>query len=123
MPLEYKMTKVIATRGTKKLRQYTSGMKTQITILACASTSGQTIPPMVVFAGKHFNSVLAKVKYLLHYTLELIKLAAEHQVVIFFLPPHTTANSQPLDTTCFKLLKSYWVDVCVASIFLHIQVK
>ena len=60
MPLEHKMLKVIAAKGTKKVRQCTSSTKTQITVLACASTSGQTIPPMVVFAGKHFNSVLAK---------------------------------------------------------------
>jgi len=110
---------------------------------------------MVVFAGKHFNSVLAKgevpatlyemslsgwmdqelfadwflhhflehaVKsrpllllldgHSSHYMLELVKLAAEHQVVIFCLPPHTTADSQSLDTTRFKPLKSYWVDGC-----------
>ena len=162
MPLEHKMPKVIAAKGTKKVRQCTSGTKTQITVLACASASGQTIPPMVVFAGKHFNSVLAKgevpatlygmsssgwmdqelfadwflyhflehavksrpLMLLLdghssHYTLELVKLAAEHQVVIFCLPPHTTADSQPLDTTCFKPLKSYWVDVCRKYLFAH----
>ena len=55
----------------------------------------------------------------LHYTLELVKLAAEHHVVIFCLPPHTTADSQPLDTSCFKPLKSYWVDVCRKYLFTH----
>ena len=54
-----------------------------------------------------------------HYTLELVKLAAQHDVVIFCLPPHTTADSQPLDTTCFKPLKSYWVDVCRKYLFAH----
>ena len=52
--------KVIAAKRTKKVQQCTSGSKTQITILACASASGQTIPPMVVFPGKNFDSVLAK---------------------------------------------------------------
>ena len=33
----------------KKVRQSTSGTKTQITVLACASASGQVVPPMVVF--------------------------------------------------------------------------
>jgi len=70
-----------------------------------------------------FLSMLLKVGLLLeghssHYVLKLVRLAAEHQVVIFCLPLHTTADSQPLDTTCFKLLKLYWVDVS-----LHIQVK
>ena len=52
-----------------------------------------------------------------HYTLELVNLAAAHDVVIFCLPPHTTANSQPLDTSCFKLLKTSWSDVCRKYLF------
>ena len=47
-----------------------------------------------------------------HYTLELIKSAAENDVIIFCLPPHTTADSQPLDTCCFGPLKVYWSEVC-----------
>jgi len=138
------MPKVIAAKGTKKVQQCTSGSKTQITFFTCASSSGQTIPPMVIFSGKNFNSVLAKgevsatlygmpssgwmeqelfADWLLHhylthavasrplmllldghsshYTLKLVKLAAEHDVILFCLPPHTTADSQPLDTICF----------------------
>ena len=57
--------------------------------------------------------------YSSHYTLELVKLAAQHDVVIFCLPPHTTADSQPLDTTRFKPLKSYWVDGCRKYLFAH----
>jgi len=63
MPLEFKIPKVIAAKSTKKVRQCISGSKTQITILACASGSGQTLPPMVVFAGKNLNSVLARGSY------------------------------------------------------------
>jgi len=47
-----------------------------------------------------------------HYTLKLVKLAEKQKVVIFCLPSHTTADSQPLDASCFKPLKSIWVDVC-----------
>lgn len=47
-----------------------------------------------------------------HYTLELVKLAAENDVIIFCLPPHTTADSQPLDTSCFGPLKVYWSEAC-----------
>ncbi len=41
----------------------------------------------------------------LHYTLDLIKEAQQHGVIIFCLPPHTTADSQPLDTSVFGPLK------------------
>lgn len=47
-----------------------------------------------------------------HFTLELVQTAAQHDVVIFCLPPHTTADSQPLDTSCFGPLKTYWSKVC-----------
>jgi len=57
--LEHKLPK-IATRGMKKVRQCTSDTKTQITILACASAAGQTIPPMVLFAGKNHNNAFSK---------------------------------------------------------------
>ena len=52
-----------------------------------------------------------------HYTLELVKLAAAENVVIFCFPPHTTANSQPLDTFCFKPLKTSQADVCRKYLF------
>ena len=45
-----------------------------------------------------------------HFTIEVLKLAAHD--VIFCLPPHKTADSQPLDTACFKPLKTSWSDVC-----------
>ena len=51
--------------------------------------------------------------------IEAFKMAAEHQIVIFWLPPHTTTNSQTLDTTCFKPLNSYWVDDCCKYLFAH----
>ena len=55
--------------------------------------------------------------YLSHFTLELVKLAAEHDVIIFCLPPHTTADTQPLDTSWLKPLKTYWDDVCHKYLF------
>ncbi len=126
MPLEHKLPRIISAKGAKKIRQITSGNKTQITILGCCNATGQTIPPMVVFTGKHFNfsnhflshAVSCRPLILMldghssHYTLELIKLAAENDVIIFCLPPHTTADSQPLDIGCFGPLKVYWSEVC-----------
>ena len=145
-------------KGTKKARQVSSGNKTQITILGCASATGQVVPPMVVFTGKHFNAQLSNMpgtlygmlpngwmdqelfskwffKHFLtdavserpllllldghssHYTLELVKAAAEKDVIIFCLPPHTTADSQLLDTNCFGPLKTYWFKTCRQYLF------
>jgi len=52
IPLEHKLPKIISLKATKKIRQVTSGNKTQISILVCASATGQAIPPMVVFWQK-----------------------------------------------------------------------
>jgi len=47
----------------KKVKQCISGTMTQITILACASAAGQTIPSMVVLAGKNHNNALSKEEF------------------------------------------------------------
>jgi len=44
-----------------------------------------------------------------HYTLQLVKAAAEN-VILFCLPLHTTADSQPLDASCFGPLKTFWFE-------------
>ena len=160
MPLQHKVPKVLSVKGAKKVRQVSSGNKTQITILGCASATGQVVPPMVVFTGKHFNSQLSNgevpgtlygmspngwmdqelfsdwfFKHFLthavserpllllldghssHYTLDLVKAVAEKDVIIFCLPPHTTADSQPLDASCFGPLKTYWFETCRQYLF------
>ena len=52
-----------------------------------------------------------------HYTLELVKAAAKKEVIIFCLPPHTTADTQPLDTSCFGPLKTFWFETCRQYLF------
>ena len=47
-----------------------------------------------------------------HYQPELIKYAREHKIILFCLPPHTTHESQPLDASVFKPLKSHWHEAC-----------
>ena len=47
-----------------------------------------------------------------HFKPEVIKRAAEEQVVIFCLPPHTTHLTQPLDKGCFGPLKAHWREEC-----------
>ena len=55
MPLSHKQPKRIAERGTRKVHGRASGDKSQITIVACANAAGSTLPPMVIFKGKHLN--------------------------------------------------------------------
>ena len=47
-----------------------------------------------------------------HYSPETIRRAAEEEVILFCLPPHTTHLTQPLDKGCFGPLKSYWKEEC-----------
>ena len=42
------------------------------------------------------------------YCPDTIRLAAQHQVIVFALPPHTTHLTQPLDRGCFGPLKAAW---------------
>ena len=52
MPLSHTPPKVIAQVGQKHPYSITSGDKSQITILACASASGYSIPPTVIYDCK-----------------------------------------------------------------------
>jgi len=47
-----------------------------------------------------------------HYILELTDFAKQYGIVMFCLPPHTTHESQPLDTSVFRSLKQNWKAVC-----------
>ena len=38
-------------------------------------------------------------------------------MIIFCLLPNTTADSQPLDTSCFGPLKTYWFETCCQYLF------
>lgn len=49
MPLDHRAPKVVTQKGQKKVRVRTTGDKSQITIVGCASASGQVIPPYVNF--------------------------------------------------------------------------
>ncbi len=151
MPLCPRPPKIIARRGQKKVRYRTSGLKSQVTVLACGSATGQVIPPFIIFAAKqisplwtqdevngsrfavsdngwvdqelfnywltdHFLPNAPSRRPLLlildghssHFEPYSIEFARKHGVVIFCLPPHTTHECQPLDTTFFRSLKSYW---------------
>jgi hypothetical protein len=134
MPLEHKMPKTVAAKGTKKVRQRTSGNKTQITVLGCASAAGHVIPPMVVFAGKNFNHTLSEGEvpatlygmsesgwmdqelFATWFSTHFLRHAVSSRPIVLLLL-HTTADSQPLDTSCFGPLKTYWSEACREFLF------
>ena len=41
-----------------------------------------------------------------------VRLAKENDVIILCLPPHTSADSQPLDVAVFRSLKVEWSKAC-----------
>ena len=47
-----------------------------------------------------------------HYCPKTICMAAEQQIILCALPPHTTHKTQPLDRGCFAPLKVAWRDIC-----------
>ena len=55
MPLTHKPPKVVAGVGQKHPYTVTSGDRAQITVMACASASGYSLPPMVIFDRKHLQ--------------------------------------------------------------------
>ena len=46
---------VVALRGQKNFWYRTSGNKSQVTVIACVSASGQCMPPSVIFDTKRLN--------------------------------------------------------------------
>ena len=155
MPLLHKPPKVVSHVGQKHPYAITSGDKSNITILACASATGYCIPPMVIFDRKHLQLEMTagevpgtfyglsekgwmdgelfeewfKHHFLVHappsrpllllldghvshYNLNVLRMAAEEEIIIFCLPPHTTHLLQPLDNGLFASLKSHWRREC-----------
>ena len=47
-----------------------------------------------------------------HYQPDVVRFAQEYGIIMFALPPHTTADSQPMDVGCFGPLKKNWRKVC-----------
>ena len=55
MPLNHCAPKVVKQKAQKKVRIRTTGDKSQITVVGCASASGQVIPPYVIFDTATLN--------------------------------------------------------------------
>ena len=69
---------------------------------------------------EHFveKTVFARPLFLLlnrhstHYQPQAVRFAMEHDIIVLCLPPHTSHESQPLDTGVFAPLKTQWSQVC-----------
>ena len=48
-----------------------------------------------------------------HFTLNVVKFAAEHEIIIFCLPLHTTVDSQLPNMICFGQLKTFCSQACL----------
>ncbi len=60
MPFDAHPLNVVTRKGMNKVRSRTSGNKAQTTVLACANTAGQAIPPMVNFDLKNLQQALTE---------------------------------------------------------------
>ena len=47
-----------------------------------------------------------------HYQPDVVRFAQEHDVIMLYLPPHTSHETQPLDCGVFGPLKRHWSSAC-----------
>ena len=88
VPLEPRPPKVVARKGQKKVRYQTSGQKQQITVIGCASATGQCMPPFIIFAAKKVNHLWCRNEVRgTHYAYSE-KGWIDHDLFFFFLEKH-----------------------------------
>ena len=58
VPLDFVPSRVVAPKKCKNLWAVSSGDRTNITVMACASAVGDVLPPFVIFKGKKDNPTL-----------------------------------------------------------------
>ncbi len=58
MPLNHRPGNCIARKGQKHVNSIVSGNKSQVTVLACVSAMGNSIPPFVIFDLANLNQML-----------------------------------------------------------------
>ena len=71
--LDYKPGKVVSAKSLRALNVATSGDKSQLTVLACASASGYAMPPLIIFDRKRLKPD--------HTQGELLGTAYEHSML------------------------------------------
>ena len=55
IPLDHHSPRVLAKKGSKKVRYCSTGNKSQVTVVGCINTVGQALPPFVVFDAKNLK--------------------------------------------------------------------
>ena len=58
VPLDFRPSRVVASRKSRSVWSINSGDKTQITVMGCGNAAGTMIPPLVIFKGVRTNSYL-----------------------------------------------------------------
>jgi len=84
------------------------------------SEKGWTDQELFLYRLKHFLKYANPGRPLLllldghssHFELSSIEMAREKGIIILCLPPHTTHESQPLDSAVFGPLKKHWTNEC-----------
>lgn len=66
----------------------------------------------LAYAPKSRPLLLLMDGYFMHYSPEVIRVAAKEKVILYTLPPNTTHLTQPLDKGNFGPLKVAWSKVC-----------
>ncbi|KXJ07151.1 hypothetical protein AC249_AIPGENE20278 [Exaiptasia diaphana] len=107
---------VAAARGIKHVPRVSKGQHKKVTVLACASADGNTMPPMFIYKNKSAERpvMLLVDGHKSHVTEDLIKEAVANGIAIFCLPAHSSHLLQPLDLSLFGPLKRGWVKACAA---------
>jgi len=95
MPLEPRPPKVVARKGQKKVRYQTSGQKQQITVIGCASATGQCLPPFVIFAAKKLNHMWTRNGVSGANYAYSDKGWIDHELFYYFLEKHFLAHAVP----------------------------
>ena len=95
VPLEPRPPKVVAAKGQKKVRYQTSGKKEQITVVGCASATGQSIPPFLIFSGKQINYLWTKDEVTGSRFAVSDKGWIDHELFFHFIKDHFLVHAVP----------------------------
>lgn len=96
------------------------------TILVAGSAASEYLPPQFLFKGKHLcglwtvlgsmgatydgseSMLITHTVFENWFSSSFLSFILQRNVVIVWIPPHTSHVLQPLDVTVFKLFKDHW---------------
>jgi len=96
VPLEPRSPKVVvAAKGQKKVRYQTSGKKEQITVVGCASATGQSVLPFLIFSGKQIIYLWTKDEVTGPWFAVSDKVWIDHELFFHFIKDHFLDHAVP----------------------------